>query len=351
MFITFTFPSFIGFHPSTAVVDKHCGSPGGYKQQRQQQTGLNAPLKALCFYAIIMIAKVLQKEEEGAGREDHGSKRPRFSKPQMIDEGHSKPIYCIDFSKDIHFIRLKSPPPDGGTCSTVLDGPSPNHNQKHGSAAMMDVDVEDSKPKANDPPPEARKYYRYMATCAGRYTSVYQVPIVPQHDATNLSPGDASSQQLQQTNAELTMVQSYFDLDNEEDFYACVFAGRSDVEIESDRTRRTEPQTTLAPTMEFESNDNNSNKLTGALGRGPQLLCVAGERRIIKVFDTVRRELVAALHGHGHPVYDLKLCPIDDFLLLSASKDRSIRMWNLRLGTNVAIFGGVHEGHKDDIVR
>jgi polycomb protein EED len=63
---------------------------------------------------------------------------------------------------------------------------------------------------------------------------------------------------------------------------------------------------------------------------GPQLLCVAGTGAIIKVIDTCRRMLFATLSGHGDDIYDLRFSPIDEWILLSASKDESLRMWNVK---------------------
>jgi polycomb protein EED len=82
---------------------------------------------------------------------------------------------------------------------------------------------------------------------------------------------------------------------------------------------------------------------------GPQLLCVAGIRGVIKVIDTVHQMLSMTLSGHGKDIYDLKFSPTDEWLLLSASKDESIRLWNVQKATCVAIFAG-HEGHRDSVL-
>jgi len=82
---------------------------------------------------------------------------------------------------------------------------------------------------------------------------------------------------------------------------------------------------------------------------GPQLLCCAGKRGVIKVIDTTRKALILTLSGHGDEVYDMKFSPIDEWLLLTASKDESIRLWNLQSATCVAIFAG-HNGHRDSVL-
>ena len=82
---------------------------------------------------------------------------------------------------------------------------------------------------------------------------------------------------------------------------------------------------------------------------GPQLLCVAGKRGIIKVIDPSRRSLLLTLSGHGDEIYDVSFSPIDQSLLISASKDESIRLWNVMNATCVAIFAG-HDGHRDSVL-
>jgi polycomb protein EED len=52
------------------------------------------------------------------------------------------------------------------------------------------------------------------------------------------------------------------------------------------------------------------------------------------------------LSGHFHEIYDLKF---SNKLLLSASKDESVRLWNVQTGTCVGIFAG-HEGHRDSVL-
>jgi polycomb protein EED len=82
---------------------------------------------------------------------------------------------------------------------------------------------------------------------------------------------------------------------------------------------------------------------------GPPLLCLGGTRGTIKVIDTVRRGLFLTLSGHGNDVTDLKFSPLDEWLLLSSSKDESVRLWNLRRGVNIAVFAG-HNGHRGQVL-
>ena len=82
---------------------------------------------------------------------------------------------------------------------------------------------------------------------------------------------------------------------------------------------------------------------------GPQFLCVAGFRGVIKVIDTVQQMLYMTLSGHGADIYDLKFSSTDSSLCISASKDESVRLWNVTSGTCVGIFAG-HEGHRDSVL-
>ena len=46
------------------------------------------------------------------------------------------------------------------------------------------------------------------------------------------------------------------------------------------------------------------------------------------------------LSGHGDEIYDICFSPANPWLLLSSSKDASLRLWNVQTAVCVGIFAG-----------
>lgn len=109
---------------------------------------------------------------------------------------------------------------------------------------------------------------------------------------------------------------------------------------------------TIDIVQKYVDEDTGENLFTCAwttIKSGIPLLVVAGIRGILKVINPVSFEVTSILRGHGSDIDDLCVHPIDTNLILSASKDESIRLWNIKTATCIAVFAG-EGGHRDDVL-
>mmetsp|Transcript_8608 Transcript_8608/g.18385 ORF Transcript_8608/g.18385 Transcript_8608/m.18385 type:complete len:571 (+) Transcript_8608:55-1767(+) len=262
-------------------------------------------------------------------------------------ESHSCPIYCVSWSRHLHTI-------DGGNSSQEI---------------------------------VSNEFISYFATCGGPHATIYEVFTKP--GLNNHKDGSSRNSKSQECRRHPIVRQVYRDVDEEENFYACAFGGRgvgapvgysplgtlsmgNDYEADTTGLKRKHnaaPQGSNVVIYFGENMKSDSHSDTKSLKRqkksfqqsafplpydtssldGPPLLCLAGVRGVIKVIDTYRRSLFMTLAGHGDEITDMKFSPTNEWLLLTSSKDESIRLWNLQRGVNVAVFTG-HDGHRGQVL-
>ncbi len=269
-----------------------------------------------------------------------------------IKEEHSKPIYCVAFSNDlykVHYDDEHNDDNDQEEGDDDKDEDENNDDKQNGEAdtSMTNLNDDENQKDAK----QKSRLCRIMATCGSNHLTIYEVDEVKKFkQGCGMRP-----------------IQAYIDVDTEEMFYTCLFLGRGvgsshgykPYHDEADlNTGQSQNNNDLEPSKNKHIINNDSKtSMTESYKQladlstydGPQLCCVAGTRGIIKIIDTVRMKLLLTLSGHGHEIFDMSLCPTDEWLLLSASKDESLRLWNVQNAQCLAIFAG-HEGHRDAIL-
>ena len=70
------------------------------------------------------------------------------------------------------------------------------------------------------------------------------------------------------------------------------------------------------------------------------IVAIGGQLLVIRIINLSNQKELRQLIGHKNEIYDLKFNPKNSSLLLSASKDTSVRLWNWETSDQICIFGG-----------
>ena len=76
------------------------------------------------------------------------------------------------------------------------------------------------------------------------------------------------------------------------------------------------------------------------------IICaLSGTFREIFIIDILNLNTINILYGHRNDVFDLKFNPTNSNILLSSSQDCSCRLWNIKNGNQIVLFGGPNSFH------
>lgn len=82
---------------------------------------------------------------------------------------------------------------------------------------------------------------------------------------------------------------------------------------------------------------------------GAPLLLLAGQTGVIRVIDCNLRQVVWTAEGHGDAVNDIAVHPIRPSLFVTASRDHSLRLWNVKSQVCVCVMNG-RAAHTNEVL-
>ncbi|BBN04603.1 polycomb protein EED [Marchantia polymorpha subsp. ruderalis] len=82
---------------------------------------------------------------------------------------------------------------------------------------------------------------------------------------------------------------------------------------------------------------------------GTPLLVASGSNGVIRIIDCSTENLLRSLLGHGDSVNELRTQSMKPSLVVSASKDESLRLWNVTTNVCILILAGAG-GHRNEVL-
>ncbi|KAJ7981616.1 polycomb group protein FERTILIZATION-INDEPENDENT ENDOSPERM [Quillaja saponaria] len=82
---------------------------------------------------------------------------------------------------------------------------------------------------------------------------------------------------------------------------------------------------------------------------GTPFVVAGGFRGVIQVIDAGSEKIHKCIVGHGDSINEIRTQPLKPSLVVSASKDESVRLWNVHTGICILIFAGAG-GHRNEVL-
>lgn len=82
---------------------------------------------------------------------------------------------------------------------------------------------------------------------------------------------------------------------------------------------------------------------------GNPFLVAGGINGIMRVIDCGSEKIDKSFVGHGDSINEIRTQPLKSSLVVSASKDESVRLWNVHTGICILIFAGAG-GHRNEVL-
>ena len=157
------------------------------------------------------------------------------------------------------------------------------------------------------------EWYRVFAACAANRLMLYKIDDFIEEEEEDKEDKEDKEDIIdeEETVERTTLLQCYVDADPNETYYTCCWCSKKNALV-------------------------------------PYVAC-AGAKGVVRVLNCKKKDFCGALVGHGGEINDLRAHPSMPNIIASASKDLSVRLWNVSNGVCVAIFSGAR-GHRNDVL-